>query len=143
MHVDLAILAEADGVHIGQEDFPLPAVRQLVGPKMCIGLSTHSPEQARAAVAVGADYIGVGPIFATKTKEDVSGPGKLRLSLDWVAANISIPSWPSAASRNTTSRMWPVTGPAAAAWSPNWWAPPTSPPRCRPYAPPCSGGCRI
>ena len=54
-HVDLAILAEADGVHIGQEDFPLPAVRQLVGPKMCIGLSTHSPEQARAAVAVGAD----------------------------------------------------------------------------------------
>ena len=78
-HVDLAILAEADGVHIGQEDFPLPAVRQLVGPKMCIGLSTHSPEQARAAVAVGADYIGVGPIFATKTKED------------WVAANISIP----------------------------------------------------
>ena len=53
-HVDLAILAEADGVHIGQEDFPLPAVRQLVGPKMCIGLSTHSPEQARAAVAVGS-----------------------------------------------------------------------------------------
>ena len=56
-HVDLAILAEADGVHIGQEDFPLPAVRQLVGPKMCIGLSTHSPEQARAAVAVGADGV--------------------------------------------------------------------------------------
>lgn len=79
-HVDLAILAEADGVHIGQEDFPLPAVRQLVGPKMCIGLSTHSPEQARAAVAVGADYIGVGPIFATKTKEDVVAPGGLRLS---------------------------------------------------------------
>ena len=85
-----AILAEADGVHIGQEDFPLPAVRQLVGPKMCIGLSTHSPEQARAAVAVGADYIGVGPIFATKTKEDVVAPVGFDY-LDWVAANISIP----------------------------------------------------
>ena len=82
-HVDLAILAEADGVHIGQEDFPLSAVRQLVGPKMCIG-------QARAAVAVGADYIGVGPIFATKTKEDVVAPVGFDY-LDWVAANISIP----------------------------------------------------
>ena len=88
--MDLAILAEADGVHIGQEDFPLPAVRQLVGPKMCIGLSTHSPEQARAAVAVGADYIGVGPIFATRTKEDVVAPVGFDY-LDWVAANISIP----------------------------------------------------
>ena len=76
--------------HVGQEDFPLPAVRQLVGPKMCIGLSTHSPEQARAAVAVGADYIGVGPIFATKTKEDVVAPVGFDY-LDWVAANISIP----------------------------------------------------
>lgn len=89
-HVDLAILAEADGVHIGQEDFPLPAVRQLVGPNMCIGLSTHSPEQAKAAVAVGADYIGVGPIFATRTKEDVVAPVGFDY-LDWVAANISIP----------------------------------------------------
>ena len=89
-HVDLAILAEADGVHIGQEDFPLPAVRQLVGPKMCIGLSTHSLEQARAAVAVGADYIGVGPIFATRTKEDVVAPVGFEY-LDWVAAHISIP----------------------------------------------------
>ena len=89
-HVDLAILAEADGVHIGQEDFPLPEVRRLVGPEMCIGLSTHSPEQARAAVAAGADYIGVGPIFATRTKEDVVAPVGFEY-LDWVAANISIP----------------------------------------------------
>lgn len=89
-HADLAILAEADGVHIGQEDFPLPEVRRLVGPKMCIGLSTHSPEQARAAVAAGADYIGVGPIFATRTKEDVVAPVGFEY-LDWVAANISIP----------------------------------------------------
>ena len=51
-HVDIAILCEADGVHVGQEDLPVEAVRRLVGPDMIIGLSTHSPEQARAAVAL-------------------------------------------------------------------------------------------
>lgn len=89
-HIDIAMLVEADGVHIGQEDLPLPEVRRLVGPKMIIGLSTHTPEQARAAVAVGADYIGVGPIFATQTKEDVVDPVGFGY-LDWVAANISLP----------------------------------------------------
>ncbi len=89
-HIDIAMLVEADGVHIGQEDLPLPEVRRLVGPKMIIGLSTHTPEQARAAVAAGADYIGVGPIFATQTKEDVVDPVGFGY-LDWVAANISLP----------------------------------------------------
>ena len=87
-HVDIAMLCEADGVHIGQSDIPLPDVRSLLGPEKVIGLSTHSPEQARAAVAMGADYIGVGPIFATQTK--VCEPVSLRY-LDWVAANISTP----------------------------------------------------
>ncbi|WP_165176496.1 thiamine phosphate synthase [Desulfovibrio sp. ZJ369] len=89
-HIDIAMLVEADGVHIGQEDLPLPEVRRLVGPKMIIGLSTHTPDQARAAVAAGADYIGVGPIFATQTKEDVVDPVGFGY-LDWVAANISVP----------------------------------------------------
>ncbi len=89
-HIDIAMLVEADGVHIGQEDLPLSEVRRLVGPKMIIGLSTHTPEQARAAVAAGADYIGVGPIFATQTKEDVVAPVGFGY-LDWVAANISLP----------------------------------------------------
>ena len=62
-HVDIAVLCEADGVHVGQEDLPVEAVRRLVGPDMIIGLSTHTPDQARAAVASGADYIGVGPIY--------------------------------------------------------------------------------
>ena len=79
-HVDLAILAEADGVHIGQEDFPLPAVRQLVGPKMCIGLSTHSPEQALGGFREGADYIGFGPLFPTDTK-----PGRQAIGLEHIA----------------------------------------------------------
>lgn len=89
-HVDIAMLVKADGVHVGQEDLPVQAVRQLVGPDCIIGLSTHSPEQAQGAVAAGADYIGVGPIFATKTKKDVCAPVGYDY-LDWVVANMSIP----------------------------------------------------
>jgi thiamine-phosphate pyrophosphorylase len=89
-YVDLAMLSEADGVHVGQDDFPVAAVRQLVGPQKIIGVSTHSPEQARQAVAAGADYIGVGPIFSTQTKEDVCAPVGLDY-LDYVAENLSIP----------------------------------------------------
>ena len=87
-HIDIAMLAGADGVHIGQDDLPVEEVRRLVGPDIIIGLSTHSPEQARAAA--GADYIGVGPIFATQTKEDVVDPVGFEY-LDWVVANIDLP----------------------------------------------------
>jgi thiamine-phosphate pyrophosphorylase len=73
-HVDLALLVDADGVHVGQEDLPVEAVRRLIGPDKIIGLSTHSPRQAEQAVAIGADYIGVGPIFRTQTKADVCAP---------------------------------------------------------------------
>ena len=89
-HIDIAMLVDADGVHIGQEDLPVGEVRRLLGKDKIIGLSTHSPEQARAAMAVGADYIGVGPIFATKTKEDVVDPVGYAY-LDWVVANTDIP----------------------------------------------------
>ncbi|MGI6037136.1 MAG: thiamine phosphate synthase [Limnochordia bacterium] len=88
--VDIAVLVGADGVHIGQEDLPIEAVRELVGPQMVIGVSTHSPEQGRDAVDRGADYIGVGPIFPTKTKKDVCSPVGLEY-LDWVVANLDIP----------------------------------------------------
>jgi thiamine-phosphate pyrophosphorylase len=89
-HVDIAILCEADGVHVGQEDLPVPEVRRLVGPETIVGLSTHTSAQARAALDAGADYIGVGPLFATRTKEDVVAPVTLAY-LDWVAANITLP----------------------------------------------------
>lgn len=88
--IDLALLVGADGVHVGQEDLPVGAVRTLVGEKMAIGLSTHSPQQARAAVAHCADYIGVGPIFATKTKDDVCAPVGLEY-LDFVVREIDLP----------------------------------------------------
>lgn len=89
-HIDLACLVDADGVHVGQDDVPVPEVRSLLGPDKIIGLSTHSPEQAAAAAAVGADYIGVGPIFATQTKEDVCAPVGFEY-LDWAAANAGLP----------------------------------------------------
>jgi thiamine-phosphate pyrophosphorylase len=89
-HVDLAILVEADGVHIGQDDLPIEKVRELVGKEMIIGVSTHSPEQAEEAVRRGADYIGVGPIYRTYTKKDVCDPVGLDY-LSYVVRNLSIP----------------------------------------------------
>ncbi|MCG8532917.1 MAG: thiamine phosphate synthase [Desulfovibrionales bacterium] len=73
-HVDIAMLCDADGVHVGQQDIPVPQVRQLIGRDKIIGLSTHSPAEYNKAIELGADYIGVGPIFATQTKKDVCAP---------------------------------------------------------------------
>ena len=67
---DLALAVKADGVHLGQEDLPLADARRLLGPDAIIGLSTHNPEQVRAAAALQPDYIGFGPIFGTTTKAD-------------------------------------------------------------------------
>lgn len=69
-HVAIALLVGADGIHQGQDDLPVKAVKKLA-PHMMIGCSTHSPQQARQAIEDGADYIGVGPVFTTRTKEDV------------------------------------------------------------------------
>ncbi len=65
---ELAAAIDADGVHIGQDDGPLSAAREIVGPGKIIGRSTHSLDQARAALAEGFDYIGFGPLFPTPTK---------------------------------------------------------------------------
>jgi thiamine-phosphate pyrophosphorylase len=88
--VDIAMLVDADGVHVGQEDLPVHAVRSLLGPDKIIGLSTHSPEQAIQAEHDGADYIGVGPLFTTQTKEDVCDAVGLQY-LDYVVNNCSLP----------------------------------------------------
>jgi thiamine-phosphate pyrophosphorylase len=66
--VDLALAVDADGVHLGQDDLPAAAGRRLLRPAMILGVSTHDPEQARRAVADGADYVAVGSIFPTGTK---------------------------------------------------------------------------
>jgi len=87
--VAVALRAQADGVHVGHEDLPVPEVRALVGDSMLIGRSTHSIEEALEAQRQGADYIGVGPVFATPTKPGYPAVG-LKL-VRQVAAQISIP----------------------------------------------------
>lgn len=71
----LAAELKADGVHIGQDDGPLSAAREIMGPGKIIGRSTHSLDQARAALAEGFDYIGFGPLFPTPTKQGRPGIG--------------------------------------------------------------------
>jgi thiamine-phosphate diphosphorylase len=66
--IDLALVIEAHGVHLGQEDFPVKDARRILGAKMLIGCSAHTLDQAQAAEADGADYIGVGPIYESTTK---------------------------------------------------------------------------
>lgn len=68
--LDVALASDADGVHLGQEDLPLAAARTLAPRPFLIGVSTHDLEQAHAAVAGGADYIGFGPCFPTATKQN-------------------------------------------------------------------------
>lgn len=68
--LDLALAAEADAVHLGQDDMALGAARQIAGTRLAIGISTHNPAQVAAARAGGASYVGFGPIFATQTKQN-------------------------------------------------------------------------
>ena len=70
-NVNIAIACKADGIHIGQEDMELTNVRKLVGEDMIIGVSAHTVEEAIKAQEDGADYIGIGAVFATSTKTDV------------------------------------------------------------------------
>jgi len=80
---DIALLARTDGVHLGQADLTIEAVRQLAGRRLLVGVSTADLDQARAARSAGADYCGVGPMFAsaTKAKPSLAGPAYLRAYL--------------------------------------------------------------
>lgn len=70
--VEIAVKAKADGVHVGQSDMAAKDVRAIVGPDMMIGVSAKTVEQALAAQAAGADYLGTGALFSTSTKHDAS-----------------------------------------------------------------------
>ena len=89
---DLAVLCEADGVHVGQDELSIHDVRRIVGPNCLIGVSTHSIEQARRAVLEGASCIGVGPVFQSGTKsfDEFAGLDFVRE----VAAEIQLPWFP-------------------------------------------------
>jgi thiamine-phosphate pyrophosphorylase len=88
---DLAVLARADGVHLGQDELTVHDARQIVGADMLIGISTHNIQQARQAVLDGANYLGCGPVFPSGTKHFDQFPG-----LDFlrqVAAEIALPAF--------------------------------------------------
>jgi thiamine-phosphate diphosphorylase len=86
---DFARSSRADGVHVGQEDMAAGEVRELLGPDAIIGLSTHSEEQILAAQALPIDYISVGPIWETPTKEGRPATGLGLIS--FAAANSQVP----------------------------------------------------
>ncbi|MCW3033844.1 MAG: thiamine-phosphate pyrophosphorylase [Solirubrobacteraceae bacterium] len=85
----VAVDAGADGVHVGQDDMPVEQVRELVGPEMLVGLSTHAPAEIDAVDPALVDYIGVGPVHETPTKEGRAavGPELVR----YAAANAPVP----------------------------------------------------
>ncbi len=86
---DLAVAAGADGVHVGQDDMSVARAREIVGDEAIVGLSTHSIEQADAGARSGADYIAVGPVHATPTKE-----GRPAIGLEPIrhaAAHVGLP----------------------------------------------------
>ncbi len=87
--IDIAILANAAGVHLGQTDIPLRAARKLIGPARIIGISTASVDQARAAEAGGAAYIGFGPMYPGGAKQNPTGKG--RAMLREVRAAVGVP----------------------------------------------------
>jgi thiamine-phosphate pyrophosphorylase len=88
--IDVAIAAQADGVHLGQDDFPIPLARNLLGKKWIIGGSAATLEEARKCLADGADYVGFGPVFPTGSKDD-AGPVSGVETLKMIAETIPLP----------------------------------------------------
>lgn len=68
--LDLALQTGADGMHIGQDDLPAAEVRRLLGPDKLVGVSAHNPDEACRAIRDGADYLGIGPVYPTSSKDD-------------------------------------------------------------------------
>lgn len=88
--VDMTIGCEADGVHLGQDDMPLAAARKILGPRKIIGVSVAALEKAISAEKGGANYLGVGPVFPTLSKEDVNPPLGLE-GLSIIRAHVRLP----------------------------------------------------
>ena len=88
--VDVAMAAKADGVHLGQDDFPIPLARELLGQEMIIGVSVSNMEEVEKCLLDGADYVGFGPIYPTTSKDDADSV-KGVASLVQVAKAIPVP----------------------------------------------------
>ncbi|EDL66506.1 thiamine phosphate synthase [Bacillus sp. SG-1] len=89
--IELAVELDADGVHIGQEDEPAEDVRRKIGNKKILGVSAHTLEEAEHAIAAGADYLGIGPIYPTLTKEDAKAVQGLTFIQELRESGIVIP----------------------------------------------------
>jgi thiamine-phosphate pyrophosphorylase len=88
--VDIALATDADGVHLGQSDMPCLAARKLLGQERIIGVTVHNLAEALQAESIGADYLGVSPIFQTTTKPDAGKPAGIRL-IEEIRARVKIP----------------------------------------------------
>ena len=88
--VDVALAVDADGVHLGQEDMPYETARRLLGPGKIIGITVSTLKEALTAARLGADYLGVSPIFFTRTKPDAGTPTGLAL-LQEIRNSVSLP----------------------------------------------------
>jgi thiamine-phosphate pyrophosphorylase len=87
---DLALLSGADGVHVGDEDLPTEEARRILGPALLVGRSTRTLAEARAAIAAGADHVGFGPMFGTRSKE-LAVPARGTVALREVAGSLGAP----------------------------------------------------
>ncbi len=88
--VDIALAAEADGVHLGQDDFPIPLARNILGPDAIIGGSAGDMDEALKCLSDGVDYIGAGPVYATGSKSD-AGPATGIENIRIIVEKISLP----------------------------------------------------
>ena len=91
--VDVALYVDADGVHVGQTDWPVPVARKILGKNKIIGTSAENIKQAKIAQKEGADYVGLGPIFYTTTKEKIQEPVGLDL-IKQAKGELKIPFFP-------------------------------------------------
>jgi len=88
--IDVAMAVKAHGVHLGQDDFPIPLAREILGPDVVIGGSAATMEEARTCLAEGADYVGFGPVFPTGSKDDAGPVSGLEI-LEEVVRAIPLP----------------------------------------------------
>lgn len=88
--IDIALATNADGVHLGSDDMPYTIARKILGQNKIIGLTVHSLSEAKKAQRLGADYIGISPIFGTKTKIDAGKPKGMGL-ITKIRKQVSIP----------------------------------------------------
>lgn len=103
--IDVAMAADADGVHIGQSDMPYRMARRLLGPEKIIGLSVENFDQIQQANELNVDYIGISPVYATNTKTDTAAP----FGLEGVRRAVALSKHPTVAiggmNRNTIAEI--------------------------------------